>query len=90
MNSWVDNMSSSSSDIKSRADDDDDNKHQKETWLDFTQESSMHGLKNIHATEAPKIRRYVRCNTCVISMIKIFYCAYDLESKKQKVTKYEV
>ena len=82
-------MSSSSSDNKSRANDD-DSKHQKETWLDFTQESSMHGLKNIHATETSKIRRYVQYNTCVISMIKIFYCAYDLESKKQKVTKYEV
>ena len=68
MNSWVDNMSSSSSDIKSRADDD-DSKHQKETWLDFTQESSMHGLKNIHATETPKIRRYVQCITCGTSSI---------------------
>ena len=88
MNSWVDNMTTSSSEANNKCDA--DSKHQKETWLDFTQESSMHGLKNIHATATSKIRRYVRCNTCAISMIKIFHCAYDLESKKQKVTKYEV
>ena len=57
MNSWVDNMTTSSSEANNKCDA--DSKHQKETWLDFTQESSMHGLKNIHATETPKIRRYV-------------------------------
>ena len=89
MNSWVvDSMTTSSSPADNKCDA--DSKHQKETWLDFTQESSMHGLKNIHATATSKIRRSVRCNTCAISMIKIFHCAYDLESKKQKVTKYEV